>query len=107
LLRFGELLTASGLSSANLYEICHPRVEELVGEALAVEGVLGARMMGGGEGGTTLVLAFRAATKELEVTLRSGYYRRYGMEQRDGLLHVCAFAPGASVLSGSAIADLS
>ncbi|HEU0115096.1 MAG TPA: galactokinase family protein, partial [Thermomicrobiales bacterium] len=53
--RFGRLMIASGRSSATLYEISHPRVEELVAEALAVDGVLGARMMGGGEGGTALV----------------------------------------------------
>ena len=57
--RFGQLMTASGRSSATLYEISHPRVEELVAEALTVEGVLGARMMGGGEGGAALILLAR------------------------------------------------
>jgi galactokinase len=96
--RFGRLMSASGGSSASLYEISHPRVEQLVAEALTVEGTLGARMMGGGEGGSVLVLLSRDAVPRLEETLRSGYYARYGMADRDGLIHICAFAPGASYI---------
>jgi galactokinase len=97
--RFGQLMTASGRSSATLYEISHPRVEELVAEALTVEGTLGARMMGGGEGGAALALISRDAVPQLEATLRSGYYARYGMADRDGLIHICAFAPGATFIT--------
>ncbi len=96
--RFGHLMSASGRSSASLYEISHPRVEQLVAEALTVEGTLGARMMGGGEGGSALVLLSRDAVPRLEQTLRSGYYARYGMADRDGLIHICAFAPGAAYI---------
>jgi galactokinase len=95
--RFGALMTASGRSSATDYAISHPRVEELVAEALAVEGVLGARMMGGGEGGTALTLLRRDRVPALEAALRGGYYRKYGMAERDDLIHVCEFAPGARV----------
>jgi galactokinase len=97
--RFGQLMTESGRSSATLYDISHPRVEELVAEALGVPGVLGARMMGGGEGGSALILLARDAVPQLIETLRFGYYRRYGMADRDGLIHSCAFAPGASVVT--------
>jgi galactokinase len=95
---FGRLMTASGRSSATLYEISHPRVEALVAAALGVEGVLGARMMGGGEGGTALILLPRDRVSALERTLRDGYYRKHGMAERPGLIHPCAFAPGAAVV---------
>ena len=95
--RFGDLMTASGRSSATDYAISHPRVEELVAEMLAVDGVLGARMMGGGEGGSALTLVRRDRVPALEQRLRDGYYRRHGMSDRRDLIHVCAFAPGASV----------
>ena len=98
--RFGHLMSASGRSSASLYEVSHPRVEQLVAEALTVEGALGARMMGGGEGGSALVLLSRDAVPRLEETLRSGYYVRYGMADRAGLIHICAFAPGAAYIPG-------
>lgn len=99
--RFGQLMTASGHSSATLYEISHPRVEELVAEALTVAGTLGARMMGGGEGGAALALISRDAVPGLEETLRSGYYARHGMADRDGLIHTCAFAPGATYMTAA------
>jgi galactokinase len=91
-------MSASGRSSATLYEISHLRVEELVAEALTVKGTWGARMMGGGEGGAVLVLITREAVPRLEKTLKSGYYARYGMADRDGLVHICAFAPGAAYI---------
>ncbi len=92
---FGRLMTASGRSSATDYAISHPRVEALVAEALASDGVLGARMMGGGEGGSILVLVRRDRVTPLEAALRAGYYRQHGMDEREGLLHACSFAPGA------------
>lgn len=94
---FGRLMTASGRSSATDYAISHPRVEELVSEVLAVGGVLGARMMGGGEGGAVLALLPRSRMPGLEAVLNAGYFRRYGMEDRPGLVHPCSFASGASV----------
>jgi galactokinase len=103
---FGQLMTASGHSSATLYEISHPHVEELVAEARQIDGVLGARMMGGGEGGSVLILAARSAIAGLESSLRSGYFRRHGMEQRDELIHVCSFAPGAALFTASEIGAL-
>ena len=93
---FGGLMTESGRSSATLYDISHPRVEELVAEALAVTGVLGARMMGGGEGGAVLMLLPRDAVPELRKTLGDGYFSRHTMADR-GRIHICAFAPCAAV----------
>jgi galactokinase len=94
---FGLLMTASGHSSAVDYEISHPRVEELVSEAQSVDGVLGARMMGGGEGGTALALLPGAAVPTLTEALRRGYYARHRMADRTEAVHVFAFAPGATV----------
>jgi galactokinase len=96
---FGQVMTASGVSSTTLYEISHPRVEELVAVALTVKGILGARMMGGGEGGAALILAHKASVPNLQSELTARYYNRYGLTGRNGLLHVCAFAPGATVFS--------
>jgi galactokinase len=103
---FGQLMTASGQSSATLYEISHPQVEALVADARQIDGVLGARMMGGGEGGSVLILASRSAIADLEASLRAGYFRRHGMDKRAGLIHVCSFAPGAALLSASDVAAL-
>jgi galactokinase len=101
--RFGALMTESGHSSATLYEISHPAVEELVAEALQVEGVLGGRMMGGGEGGVALILLPAPRVSSLEATLRNTYYRRHSMDDQQGLLHVCSFAPGAALVPGESV----
>ena len=95
---FGQLMTESGHSSATDYEISHPRVEELAAEIRAVEGVLGARMMGGGEGGPALMLLHREALAAVESSLRAGYYRRYGMADRGDLIQPCRFGPGARII---------
>jgi galactokinase len=99
---FGRLMTASGRSSATDYEISHPRVEALVAATLAVEGVLGARMMGGGEGGTVLILLPRDLVPTLDASLRTTYYQDVGLADRPDLIHVCTFAAGARA---EAIAD--
>jgi galactokinase len=101
--RFGALMTASGRSSATLYEISHPLVEELVAESLQAQGVLGARMMGGGEGGVALVLLAREAVPDLNTALEHGYFQRHPLTSASPRLHICAFAPGATVIAGNAI----
>ncbi len=96
---FGRLMTESGRSSATDYDISHPRVEELVREILAVDGVLGARMMGGGGGGTALTLLRKDRLGTLETALRGGYYQRYGLADRPGVIQPCAFAGPAHVVT--------
>jgi galactokinase len=93
---FGSLMTASGRSSAGDYEISHPLVEELVAESLAVVGVLGARMMGGGEGGTALILLPKSAVPPLKERLSRGYYARHPTVNGLPSVHVFGFAPGAT-----------
>jgi galactokinase len=103
--RFGRLMTESGSSSATLYEISHPEVEDLVAVALQQPGVLGARMMGGGEGGAVLALLRRDAVETFEAGLRDDFYRSRGRATDPGLVHICAFAPGASLLTGKALPE--
>jgi galactokinase len=93
---FGALMTASGRSSAIDYEISHPLVEQLVADSLAVETVLGARMMGGGEGGTALILLPKASVPALTERLWQGYYARHRAGGGSAPVHVFGFAPGAA-----------
>lgn len=95
--QFGALMTASGHSSATDYEISHPLVEELVAASLRVDGVLGARMMGGGEGGVVLILLPRSVLPALADTLQREYFARHGLRDPSTSLQVCTFGPGAHV----------
>jgi galactokinase len=93
--RFGELMNASGESSARDYEISHPRVEALVHLLREQDGVLGARMMGGGEGGPALALLHRDAVSPVSNTLKGEFYNSRKMAAEYAVLQRCVFGPGA------------
>jgi galactokinase len=94
---FGQFMTLSGQSSAGDYDISHPVVEELVSELNAMPGVLGARMMGGGEGGPALALIAGDAVRNVESALNNGFYQRHPVNEPGGAFQVCRFGPGASI----------
>ncbi len=94
--RFGALMTASGRSSASDYDISHPIVEELVGELNSLPGVLGARMMGGGEGGPALALLRRDAVPSVRSHLERSFFARHALDP-DAAFEICTFGPGASI----------
>lgn len=91
---FGALMNASGESSAHDYEISHPVVEALVHTLRELPGVLGARMMGGGEGGPALVLLRRDMVENVSATLRNGYFTAHPVTSEEPF-QVCTFGPGA------------
>lgn len=95
--RFGELMTASGRSSAIDYEVSHPRVEEIVRLLAASPDVLGARMMGGGGGGSVLALATADGLDRIEASLRRDYYAAHGMGEQPGVVQRCRFGGPATL----------
>lgn len=93
---FGKLMIESGRSSAGDYEISHPLVEKLVAELIAMPGVLGARMMGGGEGGPALALLRRDRADAVSAALSEGYFARHpGHASAGERFQVCVFGDGA------------
>jgi galactokinase len=92
---FGSLMTESGRSSDINYEISNPKVEELVQLLLAQDGVAGARMMGGGEGGPALALIHRDALPKVASALEVGFFRHNPSHLDGDRLQVCVFGPGA------------
>jgi galactokinase len=93
---FGEIMTAGGRSSSDDYGIGHSEVDGLTEAAFAHEAVLGARIMGGGEGGAALLLIREDGWESVREHLREGYYARRGYDV-DEMLIPCTIAPGASV----------
>jgi galactokinase len=83
-LREGDLVTAGAHMNASHdslrddYEVSAPELDLLVGAAREVEGVYGARMTGGGFGGSVVTLVRRDAAGALERALASAYAARYG-----------------------------
>jgi galactokinase len=59
------------------YEVSCPELDTLVESALPVDGVLGARMTGGGFGGCTINLMKRTAAGRFEESVRRRYQEAF------------------------------
>jgi galactokinase len=81
------------------YEVSCLELDTLVAIARQVEGVLGARMMGGGFGGCTINLVRSAAVERLTEAILTEYPRRTG---RQASVAVCRAAAGPGAFSLSA-----
>ncbi|MFL6335589.1 MAG: galactokinase [Pyrinomonadaceae bacterium] len=74
----GRLMYESHDSLRDDYEVSSPELDVLVEIARGLPGVLGARMTGGGFGGSTVSLVRRAALEDFERALSAGYERETG-----------------------------
>ena len=80
LARAGALMNASHDSLRDDYEVSSPELDVLVEAARGVPGVYGARMTGGGFGGSIVALVQRDAVASLTTALGSAYRSRFGRE---------------------------
>jgi galactokinase len=78
LAEMGRLMYESHYSLRDDYEVSSPELDVLVEIARGLPGVLGARMTGGGFGGSTVSLVRREAVEEFERALSEGYERETG-----------------------------
>lgn len=92
---FGRLLNGSHDSLRDLYEVSCPEVDLLVDLAREVDGVLGARITGGGFGGCTVNLVASAAVNDFSRHVLENYKRKTGIEAR---IFVSRAARGAEIL---------
>ncbi len=91
LLEFGNLMHDSHRSLRDLYQGSCPELDCLVEIAGGVAGVLGARMTGGGFGGSIVVLARQDACDAVQAALR----RSYDQPGRTSRMLVIQPGPGA------------
>lgn len=76
---FGKLMFESHESSRRYFENSCPELDTLVDAAAATPGVLGARLSGGGFGGSVVVLVWREEADAAAVALRNVFGRKYGV----------------------------
>ena len=76
---FGKLLTASGKSALELYELDEktPELTYLLSQASQIEGVIGARNMGGGFSANILVLLKNSHLDSFSAKLSTMYMKKY------------------------------
>ncbi len=89
----GRIVTESHASLRDDYEVSCEELDFLVDVALRVEGVFGARMIGGGFGGSTVNLVRPEAVDVLKTSLLLEYEDRYGIKPE---IHICVASEGAS-----------
>ncbi|TLQ03472.1 galactokinase [Pediococcus stilesii] len=75
---FGRLVSASHISLQYDYEVSAPELDLLVNEAWKHDGVLGARMIGGGFGGCAIALVEKDQVDDLIETLGAKYQEKIG-----------------------------
>jgi galactokinase len=88
----GALLAASHASLRDLFEVSSPPLDALVEIACGVPGVVGARMTGGGFGGSIVAVTEREAIDALRTAIADEYPRRTGLK---ATVHVVEPADGA------------
>jgi galactokinase len=72
----GQLMRASHESLRDDYEVSCPELDVMVEIASSIEGVYGARMTGGGFGGSTVNLVSREALGQFQEEVIDGYNKR-------------------------------
>ncbi len=92
----GELFVASHRSLQHDYEVSCEELDFLVDAALALPGVLGARMTGGGFGGCTVSLVRPEAVGEFETRIAAAYQGRFGLTPQ---IYPCRPSAGAGEIS--------
>lgn len=92
LAQLGRLMAQSHESLATDYAVSCAELDFLVETAAAVEGVVGARMTGGGFGGCTVNLVRPGAVEALREAVSGAYEARFG---RRPAIYVCNSADGA------------
>jgi len=90
--RFGKLMNESHQSLRDDYEVSCAELDLMVELAQGVEGVLGARMTGGGFGGCTVNLVERQQIDHFKSVVAAGYQRETGLTPE---IYVCSAVKGA------------
>ena len=94
---FGRLMFESHDSSRNYFENSCPELDTIVDAAQATPGVLGARLSGGGFGGSVVVLVDKEQVASVETTLRNAYAHCHG-SRCDTRVITCS--DGARIVKG-------
>ena len=90
---FGDLMTASHVSLRDDFEVSCPELDLLVGIALDVKGVYGARLTGAGFGGCMVALVDKQAVENLIDAIETNYPPVAG---RQAAAYICRASAGVS-----------
>ena len=96
--QMGNLLVDSHRSLQHDYEVSCDELDFLVDAALAIEGVYGSRMTGGGFGGCTVTMLRPEAVAKFENEIAAAYQKRFGVTPK---IYGCKPSAGADEVKNS------
>lgn len=94
----GRILRADGIALRDDYEISGPELESMCDIARTVPGVLGERMLGGGDKGAAGAIAESGSVAPLEHAVRTAYPRSRPALADAFAVHSCAIVDGVAVI---------
>lgn len=95
--RAGQLMYQSHLSLRDDYEVSCPELDTLVDAASNIEGVLGARMTGGGFGGSTVNLVAKESVADFQAQVEATYRTAH---HREAKIYLTEAMNGAQEVTG-------
>lgn len=96
----GSLFRRDGIGLRDEYEISGPELESMVDCARTVPGVMGERMLGGGDKGASGAILHPDAERALRDAVANGYKRSYPSMADKCAVHVVKVCKGITVLEG-------
>ena len=93
--RMGQLMLESHISLQHDYEVSAPELDFLVDTAIGIDGVLGARMTGGGFGGCTVNLLREGSSERFRSAITHAYQERFEITPQ---IFLCRPSSGAGEL---------
>jgi galactokinase len=100
--RFGKRMAESHRSLRDLYEVSCAELNLMVDQAGKQEGVYGARMTGGGFGGSTINLVKARFADQFAENVARGYEKETGIAPQ---IYICTPAEGAAAVAPSELHD--
>ncbi|MHC4213597.1 MAG: galactokinase [Planctomycetota bacterium] len=96
----GSIFSADGIGLRDDYQISGPELETMCDIARTVPGVLGARMLGGGDKGASGALVKAEAVDLLEKAVKTAYPRSHPEYRNKFAVHTCKVVDGVRVFDG-------
>jgi galactokinase len=96
----GQVFREDGIGLRDQYRISGPELECMCEIARSVPGVLGERMLGGGDKGAAGALVRTANVEALKAAVESVYPKNHPDHAQDFAVHVCDIVDGITTLDG-------
>ncbi len=96
----GQIFREDGLGLRDDYKISGPELEAMCNIARTVPGVLGERMLGGGDKGTSGALVRAESVEKLKKAVDTNYPNNYPENNNKYAVHTCKVVDGVKVYEG-------